>query len=342
MSNILNNIKKKLPLDKYINLCLYKHRFSYYEKNKIFGPRGDFITSPYISSIFGEIISIYILNYFLSRGVKKCNLLEVGAGEGIMATDIIKTLLKFKNIKFEYFIMEKSKNLRKLQKNNLNKFNVKWINNYKKFNKKNCFILSNELLDAFPVKHLKKIQNKWYERYIFYNKTKKEPSSKFLILKKTPNDVLNFCNKNTNFIEYAPEIFKFVSEISKLVKNHKNNCFMTIDYGYYDENFRNTLQALEKHQKVDILYNPGNVDITHLVNFKFINRIFEKNSLTRTLNMSQSDFLIKYGILARLKQAKKNLKNKQDKIKLDMSVNRLIDKKQMGNLFKVLLVTNEN
>ena len=96
MSNILNNIKKKLPLDKYINLCLYKYRFSYYEKNKIFGPRGDFITSPYISSIFGEIISIYILNYFLSRGVKKCNLLEVGAGEGIMARDIIKTLLKFK------------------------------------------------------------------------------------------------------------------------------------------------------------------------------------------------------------------------------------------------------
>jgi SAM-dependent MidA family methyltransferase len=238
--------------------------------------------------------------------------------------------------------MEKSKNLRKLQKNNLNKFNVKWINNLKNFNKKNCFILSNELLDAFPVKHLKKIQNKWYERYIFYNKTKKEPSSKFLILKKTPNDVLNFCNKNTNFIEYAPEIFKFISEISKLVKNHKNNCFMTIDYGYYDENFRNTLQALEKHQKVDIFYNPGNVDITHLVNFKFINRIFEKNSLTRTLNMSQSDFLIKNGILARLKQAKKNLKNKQDKIKLDMSVNRLIDKKQMGNLFKVLLVTNEN
>ena len=43
---------KKIPLNEYIDLCLYKLKSSYYEKKNIFGPRGDFITSPYVSSIF--------------------------------------------------------------------------------------------------------------------------------------------------------------------------------------------------------------------------------------------------------------------------------------------------
>ena len=343
MSNIIKKIKKKkLPLDQYIDLCLYKHKYSYYEKNIIFGPRGDFITSPYISSIFGEVISIHILNYFLIRGVTKFNLLEVGAGEGIMAKDIIKTLLKFKNIKFKYFILEKSKNLKKLQKKNLKASNVTWIDNFKDFNKDNLFVLSNELFDSFPVKHLKKKQNKWYEKYIFYNNKKKSFESKFFKLKKAPNKILNLCNKNVNFIEYPPKIYTFLKNVSKLIKKHKNNCFMTIDYGYYDDRFKNTLQALKKHKKVSIHHDPGNVDITYLVNFKLINLIFNENCLTNTLNMSQSTFLTKNGILERLEQAKKSLTIKQAKIKLEMAVNRLVDPKQMGNLFKVLIVTNEN
>ena len=343
MLNIKNKIKKKkLPLDQYIDLCLYKHKYSYYEKNIIFGPRGDFVTSPYISSIFGEVISIHILNYFLNRGIAKFNLLEIGAGEGIMAKDIIKTLRKFKNIKFKYFILEKSKNLKKTQKKNLKKFNIKWVDNLKKFNKDNLFILSNELFDSFPVKHIKKIRNKWYEKYIFYNNKNKSLETKFFKLKKIPNNILKLCNTDVSFIEYSPKICTFLNNISKIIKNHSNNCFMTIDYGYYDDFFKNTLQALKKHKKVSIHHDPGNSDITHLVNFELINRIFKKNCLTNTLNMSQSIFLTKNGIFERLEQAKKSLTAKESKVKLEMAVNRLIDPEQMGNLFKVLIVNNEN
>ena len=341
MSNIIEKIKKKITLDQYIDLCLYKNKYSYYEKNKIFGPRGDFVTSPYISSIFGEVISLHILNYFLRRGVNKCNLLEIGAGEGIMAKDIIKTLQKFKNIEFKYFILEKSKNLTKLQKQNLNEFNVQWVDNLKNFNKNNLFILSNELFDSFPVKHLKKIHNKWYEKYIFLN-NKKKINSKYLKINKIPNNVLSNCIKNMSFIEYSPKIFDFLNTIARLIKKHKNNCFLTIDYGYYDDYFKNTLQGLKKHKKVSIFNDPGNADITYLVNFKLINQIFKRNGLFNIYNMSQSEFLTKNGILVRLEQAKKNLTNKKSKSKLEMAVNRLIDPRQMGTLFKVLMVTNEN
>ena len=341
MLTIENKIKKKkLPLDQYIDLCLYKHKYSYYEKNIIFDPGGFCYIAIYFKYIWRGYIN-YISNYFKSR-ITKFNLLEIGAGEGIMAKDIMKTLQKFKNIEFKYFILEKIKNLKKLQKKNLKKFNIKWINNLKKFNKDNLFILSNELLDSFPVKHLKKIRDKWYEKYIFYNNKNKAFETKFLELKKVPNNILNLCNSDVSFIEYSPKIYTFLKDISKLIKNHNNNCFMTIDYGYYDDFFKNTLQALKKHKKVSIHHDPGNIDITYLVNFKLINQIFKKNCLTNTLNMSQSIFLIKNGILERLEQAKKSLSIKKNKVKLEMAVNRLIDPKQMGNLFKVLIVTNEN
>ena len=83
MQKIIDNIKKKpISLDQYINDCLYKYKSSYYEKDLIFGPRGDFITSPYISSIFGEIIAIFIINYFLKKKIFSFKILEIGAGEG--------------------------------------------------------------------------------------------------------------------------------------------------------------------------------------------------------------------------------------------------------------------
>ena len=41
-------------------------------------------------------------------------------------------------------------------------------------------------------------------------------------------------------------------------------------------------------------------------------------------------------------QSKKKITNKKNKAKLEMAVKRLIDPKQMGSLFKVLTVTNEN
>ena len=96
-----------------------------------------------------------------------------------------------------------------------------------------------------------------------------------------------------NFIEYSPKIFKFLNNVSRLIKKHKDNCFLTIDYGYCDDYFKDTLQALKKHKKVSIFHDPGNADITHLVNFKLIKQIFKKNGLSNTFNTSQSKFLKK-------------------------------------------------
>ena len=40
--------------------------------------------------------------------------------------------------------------------------------------------------------------------------------------------------------------------------------------------FKNTLQAINKHKKVKIFNDIGNSDITHLVNFYYIKKIFKR------------------------------------------------------------------
>ena len=113
------NSSRILPLDKYINECLYDTNFGFYFKKNPFGKNGDFITSPNISVLFSEIISIWIVMYWKSINCpKKLNIVELGAGNGEMIYQINKTTKKFsdchKSLKFyiiDYFSREKSKTI---------------------------------------------------------------------------------------------------------------------------------------------------------------------------------------------------------------------------------------
>ena len=102
---------------------------------------------------------------------------------------------------------------------------------------------------------------------------------------------------------------------------------------------KNTLQGVSNHKFANILSEIGNVDITHKINFnifkKFIKQIGLKTNLT-----TQRNFLIKIGIKQRAEIISKNL-NFSKKTDIYYRMRRLIDDKQMGNLFKVMLIKNK-
>ena len=105
-----------------MNICLYDTEYGYYTtKEHIFGARGDFITSPEISQMFGEVIAIWI--YKVLEGFKfpdKFDILEIGAGRGFMMSDIIRTIFTFnKNDEKNFYIVEKSDKLAKIQQDNI-------------------------------------------------------------------------------------------------------------------------------------------------------------------------------------------------------------------------------
>ena len=66
-------LKKKIeiPLDEYIYLSLYDRKNGYYMKKNPFGKKGDFITAPNISSLFSEMIAIWIISFWQSLGSHK-------------------------------------------------------------------------------------------------------------------------------------------------------------------------------------------------------------------------------------------------------------------------------
>ena len=338
MSKILHRFKKEnVPLDEYIDGCLYKFSESYYESKKVFGLRGDFITAPYVSSIFGEIIALHILDFFVKRNIKNFRIIEIGAGEGLLAADIINTISKFQKFIFSYNILEKSKNLQQKQRQKLKFSNVNWVSSLNKIKGPNSFIICNELLDAFPVKQLKKINNIWHEKYVMIDKKKKKVEEKFLSKPQSIKKISDYVGLNHNFIEYAPMILPFVKQISEIIKL-KNNCFLTIDYGYIDKYFHDTTQGLRKHKKTSIYKHPGETDITHLINFNFLKSLFNKNGKFNCKTTNQSTFLKENGILERLSQTKKHITKDVLKNRLDLAVDRLININQMGDLFKVLIV----
>ena len=73
MNNIINILKEKksIPLDQFINIALYDKKFGYYMKNNPFGKEGDFITSPSISNLFGEMLAIWCVAFWEHIGKPK-------------------------------------------------------------------------------------------------------------------------------------------------------------------------------------------------------------------------------------------------------------------------------
>ena len=112
-----------------------------------------------------------------------------------------------------------------------------------------------------------------------------------------------------------------------------------IDYGYTEKKMRNTLQAISNHKFANILNDIGNVDITHNISFNLFKRFTKKISGLDSNLTTQKKFLLKMGIQERAEIISKNL-NFSEKTKIYYRLKRLIDEKQMGNLFKVMLIKN--
>ena len=115
---------------------------------------------------------------------------------------------------------------------------------------------------------------------------------------------------------------------------------MLIDYGYTKEKMQNTLQAVSNHKFANILRDSGNVDITHSINFNLFRKYTEQVVDLKCNLTTQKKFLLSMGIKQRAEILSKH-QNFLKKADIFYRLNRLIDEKQMGNLFKVMLIKKQ-
>ncbi|KUI64633.1 NADH dehydrogenase [ubiquinone] complex I, assembly factor 7 [Cytospora mali] len=115
-----------VPLASYMRMCLTGDVGGYYtgaieQGRDQFGQKGDFVTSPEISQIFGELIGIWFVAEWMSQGRPKSGveLIEVGPGRGTLMDDILRTISNFKdmaNAIDAIYMVEASSDLRIAQK----------------------------------------------------------------------------------------------------------------------------------------------------------------------------------------------------------------------------------
>ena len=331
------------PLDKFINFSLYDKKFGYYMKKDPFGKRGDFITAPNISRLFTEMIAIWIISFWKSLGSpKKFNLIELGAGNGEMMKVLIESFENFPDFlkSCNFIIHEKSPLLIKEQKKKLQKINILWKSKIGKIKKIPSIFIANEFFDAMPIKQFRKKKNLWFEKFVnFTNNNEAFFFEKKTDIKKVERSIGFKISENQNFIEYSKLCLKYLKDISKVIKKN-NGGLLLIDYGYFDGKMKNTLQAVSNHKIANILENIGNIDITHNLNFSLFQN-FVKNIGGLSIDLTtQRKFLIKMGIKKRAEIISKN-KDFLKKADIFYRLKRLTDQKQMGNLFKVMLIKNE-
>ena len=338
-------IKKsgKIPLDKFIDLSLYNKKFGYYMKKSPFGKKGDFITAPNISRLFSEMIAIWIISFWKKLGSpKKFNLIDLGAGNGEMMKILIESFQNFPSFQksCNIIVHEKSPVLIRIQKEKLSKSKVNWISKISKIKKKPSIFIANEFFDAMPIKQLRKQRNIGYEKFVnFENYSKASFIEKKTDIEKIEKR-LNFkISHNQNFIEYSESGLDYLKKISNIIKKNTGG-LLIIDYGYLEKKMKNTLQAVSNHKFANILDNIGGVDITHNINFELFKKFTQKlGGLDNNLN-TQRNFLIKMGIKQRAELLSRN-KNFSKKADIFYRLNRLIDEKQMGTLFKVMFIKNK-
>ena len=338
--NLIDKIKKNgsLNVAEFIEICLFEND-GYYLKNNPIGRYNDFITSPEISQMFGEVLTMFLINYWENKIKNNFNLVELGPGKGTLLNDILRSSSsnqKFLN-SMDLTLIEKNKSLIGIQKKNINHKNITWCEEFDISNKNiPSIIYSNEFFDCFPVQQFHK-KEKWYEKYVNYN----EVEQNFTLVSQQVEDekILKSLEKfeQVKVAEIARSRDEYFELVCEFIKKYKG-VFITIDYGYKNPPNHLSLQTIYQHKKTHLFENIGNQDITAYVNFDQLISIANKYNLKIETFCSQKDFLISCGI----KERKKNLlKNKNDETikKINFEYDRLVNNSQMGKMFKVLVIS---
>jgi SAM-dependent MidA family methyltransferase len=341
---IAEEIKRNGPISfhDFMEMALYYPGLGYYTSNgEKIGTNGDYYTSADVTSAFGVMIGKQIEEMWKILGKKKFTIVEYGAGTGCLSHDILEYLKSNRKLydELSYCIIEKSPVMREKEKMYLNDEKVKWYNSIKDIPEFCGCVLSNEVVDNFPV-HQVVMEEELMEVFVNYENDFVE------LLQPAEQKLRDYVTELQVHLpkEFRTEINTEATEwISEVASFLKKGFVITIDYGYpslelYKEYRRKgTLLCYHQHQINDDPYKYiGEQDITTHVNFSALHHWGLKNGLNSCGLTDQASFLLALGLEDHLKTIREQIHDDyayyQKEIALTHTL--LID---MGCKFKVLI-----
>jgi len=335
-NKILDIIEKKtfISLEDFMHISLHDKEFGYYKNSKPLGVDGDFITSPEISQLYGEMVGLWLGQLIITNNIKNFNLVELGPGNGTLIADILRVLKKtLKDTSFIkiHFV---ENNIHFIKKLNIDFPNAIVHSDIKTIPDDFSIFIANEFFDALPIIQIKKDDGK-FKKLVIKKDKNGELKKEFILFK---NDeaykyLENLKLKNGDIYEISNKTDSIIQIIAKKIRLFGGFVFFA-DYGYSQLKFKSTLSSMKNNKITTFLDNLGEQDLTAHVNFKRINKIFKDHSIKNLKTVKQSEFLKGIGIELR---ASKLIESNPVKEKEILSgLNRLIGLDEMGSLFQII------
>ncbi len=310
----------------YMAMALYTPGLGYYTRgNNPIGRAGDFYTSPTSTPLFGKMLARWLGERFREMGGDVCTIVEMGAARGVLARDIKAALrdeLPAGRNDIDYRQIDYGDALPAVD---------------------NACIISNELIDAFPVHRVKMAAGELREIYVDldgdrFTEITRPPSTARLPAYFNDLDV-SLSDGFTTEINLAA-----IDWVRTITDNLARGYVLTIDYGYESPElyapYRSggTLMGYHRHSySTDPYANIGTQDLTSHVNFSALMKYGDDAGLRTISFATQSDFLSGLGGQEMLAELQKRSISDVAALKDYLAVKGLLMADGMGGVFKVLV-----
>lgn len=324
----------------YMELALYAPGLGYYTAGAHkFGEAGDFVTAPELSSLFGRAVARQMAETMAHSAP---HILELGAGSGKLAADMLSELERLGRLPDSYAILEVSADLRARQQTLLRERlphlldRVRWLDTLPE--KFSGAIIANEVLDALPVHLVHWRDSALTERGVA------DSDAGFVWQERAIGDtvLLQAAQQISVPDDYVSEIgLAAYGLVNSLASRLEQGALLFIDYGFGAREFyhqqRNTGTLMchyRHHTHSDPFFLPGLQDITAHVNFTAIAEYGIDAGLELLGYTNQAFFLINCGIAELLQDT--SPENLRDYLPLSAQLQKLTSPAEMGELFKVI------
>lgn len=331
----------------YMQQCLYAPGLGYYAAgSQKFGEAGDFTTAPLISSLFSTTLAMSFKDTLLAT---QGAVLELGAGNGVMARDSLIALDALGLSKTPYYILEVSPDCRAQQAETLKDYadRVQWLDTLPKDFK--GVIVANEVLDALPVQVFAYEDHELYERKVAWGEHgfewRNEPADDPAFITAVETLPLTQEDKQHYVSEVNVNLPVFVRSLLNVLKQGQ---LVFIDYGFLQEQYymsaRNmgTLMCHYRHHAhSDPFLYPGLQDITAHVDFSVVGNTALNAGYEAEL-YTQAEYLLSNGLFEAMEaalNATPEVEKTKQTLTLSKQVQKLIEPHEMGELFKVMVIT---
>jgi NADH dehydrogenase [ubiquinone] 1 alpha subcomplex assembly factor 7 len=370
--SLLDRLRAQIAQDgpisvaEYFTRCLHDPRDGYYATRPALGERGDFLTAPGVSQMFGELIGLWILETWTRMGrPSPVRLVEMGPGDGTLIADILRAarLLPEFLAAADLWLVEVSPPLRAVQAQTLAPLTPNWADRLEAVPAGAPLILvANEVLDCLPARQFVRIDGGWAERMVGLDEAgnlvfglkslgpppvgeaarmgrwgeqthlgQRPPSSPSATPPPQGEDL-----EPGTVVESSPAQAALGSEIGHRVARD-GGAALLIDYGRDAPGAGDTLQALKAHAKVAPLAEPGQADLTVWADFPAVLAAAAEAGAATGPILTQAAFLKALGIEARAQALAAARPDQADK--LARQLDRLTGAAQMGQLFKVVCLS---